>query len=438
MAATLLWFNHDLRLHDNAALMLAAKQSHHLICLYCLDSQWSKQNQYGISRLGQHRRAFLMQTLIDLDTGLRQLGQRLQVVEGDSLQTIEQILAHYPVEHLVRSDHVGSYENRQWQWLQNRHNQVQFHSVPTFTLFTPELIASHCRFPQSFTAFRKRIERQPLPETKATPTQLPPALSLENTLILSEQTPSSIKAQFVGGETSAVQHLKSYFDSENPRFYKETRNDLDGWSTSTKFSPWLANGSISPRRIMEQLNQYETEHGANESTYWIYFELLWREFFQWYANHYGDRLFHFGGIGSTKPLTTFYPQRFKQWCLGQTPWPIVNACMRQLNDTGYISNRGRQLVASCLVNEMQLDWRCGAAYFEEQLIDYEVAANWGNWQYIAGVGADPRGGRHFNLEKQTELYDPEHQFIKRWVGAATVNSPSSLNSVDAADWPIQP
>ena len=109
--------------------------------------------------------------------------------------------------------------------------------------------------------------------------------------------------------------------------------------------------------------------------------------------------------------------------------------MKQLNQTGYMSNRGRQIVASCLVNELQLDWRFGAAYFEQQLVDYDVASNWGNWQYIAGVGADPRGGRHFNLEKQTATYDPEHHFIRQWHGEA---NQYPLDSVDAADWPIMP
>ena len=94
---------------------------------------------------------------------------------------------------------------------------------------------------------------------------------------------------------------------------------------------------------------------------------------------------------------------------------------------------GRQLVASCLVNELACDWRYGAAYFERQLLDYDVSSNWGNWQYIAGVGADPRGGRHFNLDKQQQIYDPNEAFIQRWGG----RSNEMLGDwVDAADWPI--
>ncbi|WP_371924928.1 FAD-binding domain-containing protein [Endozoicomonas sp. SCSIO W0465] len=133
-------------------------------------------------------------------------------------------------------------------------------------------------------------------------------------------------------------------------------------------------------------------------------------------------------------LSCFYPERFQKWCAGNTPWPIVNACMKDLQATGYLSNRGRQLVASCFIHELGMDWRYGAAWFEQQLVDYDVGSNWGNWQYLAGVGADPRGCRHFDLDKQARQYDPDGSYVKRWEG----NKTYPLDSVDAADWPIMP
>jgi deoxyribodipyrimidine photo-lyase len=110
--------------------------------------------------------------------------------------------------------------------------------------------------------------------------------------------------------------------------------------------------------------------------------------------------------------------------------------MLQLKQTGLMSNRGRQIAASCLVNELQLDWRYGASYFESQLLDYDVASNWGNWQYIAGVGVDPRGGRWFDIDKQSKQHDPDGLFISAWLGSEPGNQ-GELDSVDAADWPIQ-
>jgi deoxyribodipyrimidine photo-lyase len=241
------------------------------------------------------------------------------------------------------------------------------------------------------------------------------------------------ESDFVGGEAEGNLHVEGYFNSQHPSTYKQTRNGLDGMDYSTKFSPWLSLGCISVRRIVQRLKQYESEIIANDSTYWIYFELLWREYFQWYGEQYGEKMTAFSGIKDHAPITSFYPERFQKWCQGTTPYPIVNACMKQLKATGYMSNRGRQLVASCFVHELSLDWRYGAAYMEQQLIDFDLGSNWGNWQYLAGVGADPRGHRQFDLEKQTHIYDPKQQFIHRWQGQCD-NLP--LDSIDPSDWPI--
>ena len=113
--------------------------------------------------------------------------------------------------------------------------------------------------------------------------------------------------------------------------------------------------------------------------------------------------------------TKFDHHNFNNWVNGTTGYPIVDACMRQLKETGFMSNRGRQIVASCFVHELQQDWCYGAAYFEHQLVDFDVASNYGNWQYLAGVGSDPRGHRQFNLVKQAQHYDPDGSFVNAWL-----------------------
>lgn len=435
----LFWFTRDLRLHDNAALLWAAQRAERLICVYCIDPAWFRLNNFGSSRLGRHRRRFLAETLGSLDKSLQALGQQLLVVRGAPCATITKLIDRYGIGAVVRSQHNGVYESRQWQILQQKHPALVFKELPTYTLFNPEQLSTLHRLPATFTAFRKQLEpiapSQPADPPGYLPPPLPVGTASIDAAIEGLQICDCGQSPFKGGEARGLQHLQSYFAGASPQTYKQTRDQLQGWEQSTKFSPWLADGSLSVRQVSAELQRYETRHGANESTYWIYFELLWREYFQWYAQHHGSGLFRSRGIGRRKPLTTFYPQRFKQWCKGQTPWPLINACMAQLNQTGYLSNRGRQLAASCLVNELSVDWRCGAAYFEQQLIDYDMAANWGNWQYIAGVGADPRGGRHFNIDKQTRLYDADGAFVERWTTPA---ASYPLDSVDAADWPISP
>ena len=131
----------------------------------------------------------------------------------------------------------------------------------------------------------------------------------------------------------------------------------------------------------------------------------------------GQNSFKKHGPKSVEIASHFDKEKFDKWCQGDTGYKIVDACMQQLKQTGFMSNRGRQLVASCFVHELALDWRYGAAYFEYQLIDFDVASNYGNWQYLAGVGADPRGHRQFNLEKQTDIYDPSREFIRNWIAS---------------------
>jgi len=426
-------FSNDLRLDDNPALALAASEVDQLICLYCLDPKQPPSSLRAPSNLSAHRHQFLFASLNDLHNSLKQLDQGLMVANEPALDIIPQLITQHNIGHIYASENAGYYEKQLWQRLTKRYPFIKFKRLASHTLFTQsDLPFELSELPTSFSKFRKLVEplsiQSPLPQLKSIPPSpialIPP---MPKSMAVS-QTPL-----FEGGEQQGRLHLEGYFDSRLASHYKQTRNGLDGMDYSTKFSPWLANGSLSVRRVIDCLRQYERDIEANDSTYWIYFELLWREYYQWYAHHYGVHLFSAKGIKNSKPNTSFYPERFQKWCHGNTPYPIVNACMRQLRATGYMSNRGRQLVASCFVHELGLDWRYGAAYMEQQLVDYDVASNWGNWQYLAGVGADPRGHRRFDLAKQTQTYDPKQLFIKHW--GADKNAPP-LDSVDAADWPI--
>ena len=222
---------------------------------------------------------------------------------------------------------------------------------------------------------------------------------------------------FNGGLKNAQSYLNSYiFEKQLIATYKETRNQMVGADYSTKFSPWLALGCISPREIMFAVSKFEKDIVKNESTYWVYFELLWREYFHWVMRKYDKLFFLKNGIKKSAPIVrSFDEKRFLDWKNGATGEDFIDSNMKELNLTGFMSNRGRQNVASYLCNDLQMDWRYGAAYFEEQLIDYDVCSNWGNWAYIAGVGNDPRGHRVFNIQKQANDYDKDFTFRKVWL-----------------------
>ncbi|MGO3300881.1 MAG: DASH family cryptochrome [Pseudoalteromonas sp.] len=434
MTHSIYWFTNDLRLSDNALLKRACEQSSPISFIYCIDPDWFRGNRFNCQALGEQRWAFLVKSLHELNNQLNAHDQYLIVYFKSPLEVIDHYYSHHNTRVIYCSDQVGLYERQSLTTITDKYSDITLKQSNTFTLYDMhQLPFDLSELPSTFSKFRKKVESSNLSITSPVerPSYFPAPLIAPVPWPKSLPKVKQVYCEFDAGEVAAKNHIEQYFSSLAPSEYKLTRNALDGIANSTKFSPWLANGNISVRQIMHAVGEYEQKNGANESTYWIYVELLWREYFQLYSLRFGSKLFAFDGIASTSPLTSFYPGRFKQWCTGTTAYPIVNACMKQLNQTGYMSNRGRQIVASCLVNELSVDWRFGAAYFEQQLIDYDVAANWGNWQYIAGVGADARPNRHFNLLKQSQMYDPNNEFIKTWQGDIT----APIDSLDAADWP---
>ncbi|KRG36998.1 DASH family cryptochrome [Psychrobacter sp. P11G3] len=440
---TLVLFNNDLRVADNATLLKASEISTDgkLLLVYAssltdiLDDK-DHYDAYRYEAMGQARQQFLHESLADLNASLIQRGNRLLYLQKgdealDVFTQLSDLIAQQRVTDICISQTADYNQNKVYDFLQAKHPQIRWHIETAATLFD-ELPLND--LPKSFTQFRKKIEAdydllhaaQDI-AICATPERLaliPESLvdrceyffkaGEDNAQAISQQKQQA--PNFKGGESNGLNHLNSYFNSDAPSTYKITRNALDEWTHSTKFSAWLANGSLSVNTVLNRLRRYERDVIANESTYWIWFELLWREYFYWYAVTHQQKLFWFKGIGQHTPSTQLDQKKLEQWRNGDTAYPIVNACMNQLRTTGYMSNRGRQLVASCFIHELGLDWRYGAAYFEQQLIDYDVASNWGNWQYLAGVGADPRGCRQFNLDKQTQQYDPNGEFIREWQG----------------------
>ncbi|MFT6977262.1 MAG: deoxyribodipyrimidine photo-lyase [Shewanella psychromarinicola] len=447
----LYWLGDDLRMADNAIFSDIAQHAQQLMIVYCIDPNWFRTAQYQAQYLGKHRLRFLLESLRALDEALNQYGQQLHIVYASAQKSLAYIIQAHDISRVYRSDHCGADEQTAWQSIQQQCPDIQYSTMTTQTLFhSQQLPFELAELAPTFSQFRKQVENINITAAADAISWLPPMVALKQQdkqlqawLSYPDWLPQTqmMSNVFCGGEAQGLLQLECYFSSNLAHHYKEMRNELDGWECSTKFSPWLANGCLSARQVVSALQQFESQHGASQSSQWILYELLWREYFHWYGFKFNKQLFRFSGISGRKPLTSFYVQRIQAWKTASTPFPLVNALMKQLNDTGYMSNRGRQIVASCFVNELQCDWRYGAAYFQQQLIDYDVAVNWGNWQYLAGVGADPRGARHFNLEKQQQTYDPHGLFINAWLGREVLqqqdedNAAYCMDSVDIADWP---
>lgn len=424
----IVWFKTDLRIEDNETLIKAISQSQKIIPVYCFDDSDYETTAFGFKKTGSFRAQFLLEALEDLDANLRSLGSGLLIVKGKPEIEIPKIVQENKVQKVFAKREVAYEEKKTEKLVQDELFKLrcELEMCSTSTLYHAEDLPFSIKdIPDVFTNFRKKIEKDAIirkPFEKPTKINSPEIKTLQLPT-LEELDLKKIKIDkraaisFKGGETEAIKRMNYYFfETKSLSKYKETRNEMVGADYSSKFSAWLAMGCISPRFIYAEVKKYEKEFGANDSTYWLIFEILWRDFFRFMFKKYQTKFFLYSGIKTNKVNSKSLNEKLlSQWINGKTPSDFINANMLELKLTGFMSNRGRQNVASYFCNELNMDWRIGASYFEEQLIDYEVCNNWGNWAYLAGVGNDPREHRYFNIEKQANDYDKKMVFRSLWL-----------------------
>lgn len=420
----LVWFRNDLRTEDQYALWKATQHAEKVIGVYCFDPRHFALTSYGFPKTGAYRAQFLWDSVCALKRNLDALNIPLWVFYGAPETVIPELAKTHGITTLFTTYEWTSEEQKVSEALKVHMPGIVFHELQDGFLFHPEDIpyTSAKEVPEIFTEFRKKCEKlskiRPLVEPKTMPKsnyEATPELPTLASCGITTQRPDKRTAfPFQGGENNALLRLEDYFyTTENLSQYKQTRNGLIGPDYSSKFSPWLANGCISPRKIYWEVQQYEAEVCKNEDTYWLIFELIWRDYFRYISQKHGNKIFQLNGIVKQKYEWELNARKFEKWTQGKTPEPFVNANMKELAATGFMSNRGRQNVASFWAKEWEQDWRAGAAWFESLLIDYDVHSNYGNWLYNSGVGNDPRD-RKFNIRRQAEMYDPKNEYQDLW------------------------
>lgn len=427
----IVWFRRDLRLHDNQALTDALKHADEILPVYIFDPRkWQGTLAHtGLPKTGSHRAKFILESVADLRKSLRERGSDLIIRTGLPEEVLPELTTESQASWVFcnreRTSEELAVQNAVEAALWTVGREV-YYSRGKLLYYTGDLPFPITQTPDTFTQFRKETERftpvrPPLPVPAKIPSFDGESIVLGDLPDLSDfgipEPPEDDRSaiSWRGGETAGLDRLAYYlFDSQAIATYKETRNGLIGSDYSTKFSAWLAYGCLSPKQIYQEVKAYEEKNGANDSTYWVIFELLWRDFFRLMGKKHGNAIFHKGGPKGEAREWKDKPAAFDRWMKGQTGTPFIDANMRELAQTGFMSNRGRQNVASYLVKDLGIDWRMGAEYFEYQLIDYDVTSNWCNWNYVAGVGSDPREDRYFNILSQARRYDEEGEYVKLW------------------------
>jgi len=372
----LVWFGNDLRIHDNDVLSLAVKNHSKVIGVYIIDPSFFEENEFGFKKMDVFRAQFLLESLHDLKHQLLTKNISLLVFLDKPEIKLKAICDSYQIDSI--------YKQKEWTYEENiskikvqksLQNTIKIIEVYNQFLYHPEDVNIKIEnIPQVFSNLRKKLEKY-VGVRANTEVQKLNSINIINTTnhipSLNElgfklfEKDKRTAFPFHGGESEGLKRLHNYFfETKKLGFYKKTRNGLIGTDYSSKFSPWLANGSLSARTIYWNVKKFEEDEIKNQSTYWLIFELIWRDYFKYISLKHGNNIFKIGGILNKNYSWSSNKKIIQNWINGETKDDFVNANMIELKRTGWMSNRGRQNVASYFAKELTLDWRIGAAYFE--------------------------------------------------------------------------
>ena len=426
----LLWYKiTDLRLRDHEALKKAFSKKSDALLVFCLDPLFFQEIKSSSAinqiKFDKFKEKFLYQSLIDLYDKIKENDGHLNIYLDSPENVIPELVKKYDIKGIYHLQDTTKEEINQLEEIKKKlPEETKIKSYWGNTLYhIDDLPYKIEKVPDVFTFFRKSLNFVKLrEEVNLSLKKLNKCVNDTDNINVIKEKNSQLECAiaFEGGESKAWERLNYYFYKKKLlSYYKKTRNGLLGDDYSSKFSPYLAFGNISAKSIQHEIDNYEKTIEKNDSTYWMYFELLWRDFFRFSSLKFGNKIFHITGSKGKKIKWREANEEtinlFNKWKDGQTGYPYIDANMIELKKTGFMSNRGRQMVASFLVKDLKIDWRLGAEYFESMLIDHDVASNYGNWNYAAGIGADPREDRYFNVYKQAYTYDRNCNYILKWI-----------------------
>ncbi len=419
----LVWFRNDLRLHDNEMLVEAIAKADEILPVYFFDPRHFEETRYHSLKTGAIRGKFLLESVAALRYSFQQLGGDILIVKGRPEDFLPQLVNTYELTEVYHHREVASEETavstrvEDLLWKQ----KVNLKHFIGHTLYNKEDLPFPIKdIPDVFTQFKKKTERDAIVKPCfLTPEEISfvsvtewgelPTLSElavnESGMIL------TVESKFKGGEQEAFNHLHDFLHTGEGMALANA--SLKKNEIVSKLSPWLALGCLSPREVYWKMKEAEANYGLKPYFNQIVVGLLWRDYFRFMFKKHGNTFFKPEGFTTQLRVISFQEnEQLHAWKTASTGHYLVDALMTELNTTGYINNAARQLVATYLIYELKVDWIMGAAHFEEKLLDYSPASNWGNWANVAGVGNDLRLTASFDFEKQLKVVDPKGTYAQ--------------------------
>jgi len=422
----LVWFRNDLRIHDNEILLEAIRKADKVLPVYCFDPFYFTKSTIGEPKTGSFRARFLLESVADLRKNLQAHGAELIIRTGNPAEILPQLCEEYQVNEVYHHREVAYEETGISEQVEEAlwKMKINLKHFIGHTLYHKEDLPFPIKdIPDSFVTFKKKIERD---------SNVRPCIDTPNEINIPAITDAGeipvladlglnepiddprAHTKLVGGETEALKQLHSFLANIQQANPKAGKNNASA-SIASHLSPWITLGCISLRQVYwEVLKTGNFQHNNGP----LILELLWRDYFRFMFKKHGQKFIAAKADDNISDFADNQDELFEKWKNGETGTPLVDAIMHELNATGYINNYSRQITAGYLVNTLKVDWTKGASYFEEKLIDYSPASNWGNWAFIAGIGNDPKDARYFNTARQTTELETKSDFIDTWFDTA--------------------
>lgn len=413
---SIFWFRQDMRVQDNTGLFEAVVWSQQILPIFILDTHITD----GFWGITDKKFGFIREALDQVSAGLKNLwGEKVIVLQGNPEEIIPELVKKYEIECIYTNTSYGSYGKKRdekvsekiyalWCW---------FESHKDFLLAEPHEVEQR----KVFTPYYKLWKKLDLDTAEVEITKF-------NQLESEEQSEAHDFIDLEKHPYFTMKFWKERLQKLPFAHYNDVRNDLDKDGTS-RLSPYLRFGIFSIRQLYNRaLSNYEDfpEKWTHEESYIS--ELAWREFWQQILYNFPD----------TKTIEFQEKRRhiewsqdpilFEKWCKWETGYPVVDAAMRQLNETNWMHGRARMVVASFLTKDMHIDWRLGEQYFKKMLLDYDEAVNLWNWQWSASVWADPKPLRIFNPILQSEKFDKQAIYIKKYLPEVSLESIKAIHN----------
>lgn len=406
----LVWFRNDLRLHDNEMLVEAIAKSDSILPVYFLDPQYFEYTDEGTLEEGYSRVQFLLESVSALRDALKSIGGNLLVVNGSPQEHMPGLITQYDISEVYHHREVATKETTVSSGIEDLlwKLKVNLKHFIGHTLYNKEDLPFPIKdIPDVFTQFKKKTERDaivkdcfPAPESVS--------------IVEAEEWGDlpvyhTVAMRVSGGEVAGIRHLKALLEPGAEIYAKSnSRASADKTPFISTLSPWLAIGCLSPRKVYWAVKAAEKEFGSNQNFTHIILGLLWRDYFRFMFKKHTVNYFTDVVTDAGKNLDDVQDAlHLQQWKDGNTGHPLIDKYMTELNTTGFIPHTARLLVATFLIYIFKLNWLDGAAYFEQKLLDYAPASNWGNWANIAMGGKDARSKSTFDLDKQIKIIETD-------------------------------